>query len=772
MASALEEDQEAERLARLRMSGGFPGGMVVQQGYNPDQTPTYAPVPVEAPANIPTADPATEYIRPYMPTPGPPQRPDFPGGVYVQQEPRYPQAPPEMQPGGSGGQVPARGIADVRDETPAASALSVYRQYPPSPEDLKAAGVSPATSAILQARDRDTEPTVEGGPTMLGRALQAAGGVVSDVAGAISKEFTGRGTTAATSTSLAATVPEPAPAAPEKPTELTTVKGAPGAPAAPITSGGKPRQRSQAPDATEKVTIDPRAYVDMERTNKPLYDAITHVAATMDMSPWELTNMVYAASKYDPSYNKDGRIGLTGLTDADVARYQKEHPELFKDSQGNPVTAQDPYTNLVLGAYKYKELQDLYGRNTPSAIYSYFATPGRVNEWARMTPDQQKEHIPEDVTARVREAINPAAPDTPRTGFIGKLTDAGTSTAAQANQALLASARTGNPGIFASWQADNLPRGMSANDGWRHTEALMVAAMVAKGDMEGAQRARELVFQMSHVGASQSLMSAYQAISSGDYEGAAQQLARAYYFAPDGGIGKFYATPTGVYGQRFNEATRQPIGGLIKINPEQVLGMLNMTKDPQKFLTTLRESQKTNSDIEHKQAQSELARAQAKDIPLKREQYGEAVDTRQLGIIVNALTKGTGAGTNRDPTVAAQLAKEIHDYYPTKDLTGQPQDIPAPIAGQMGLWNDMKFNNPRMSGAVAKAVAKDLYDRGGQYQVRPSTDPSMPGWAAVFHKDAPNQVVALFSPPVASQFLRPAAPRPQSPIGATPAPAR
>jgi len=536
------------------------------------------------------------------------------------------------------------------------------------------------------------------------------------------------------------------------------VKGATGTPKS---ATGAPKA---PPNATPKASIDPTFLVQLEKSNPALHDQIVQAATAAGVGSWDYANLLYATSKLDPNYNEGGRKGMAGLTDADIASFKNSaYGQAFANA--DPM---NPATNLMMGALKFRETRDEFGPRTPSSILAYRVGVDRTNELSRHTPEQQREHLPPVDMNFVQQAIGgPNAK--PGTESQDKLTDNGTYQPRAGAQAMVASAQAGDPRIYYRYQNDNLPRGMTSNDGWRYAEGKMVTGFIRAGDMEGAQKAREMLFQMQHVGANQALMRAHSLLGAGDMVGAAKELALAYWATPDGGQARVHVTPQGIIAQRYNEPTGQPVGAPILMDQARIMSLMQLTQDPMAYQKNVREGQKLNSEIEHRSAETEKLKAETVDIPLKRETAQDEITRRYVNDVLRSM-KPTG-GANKDPTISAQIEKEFAEYYEIKDpLTGKITPPSPELEAQGNLFKDMRFNMPRLPSVTARGIAKDLYEnpKGGAYAVKSGTGGV--GW--IYHRSNPNQAVAFLSPSIARLFITaPASPPPVSPVGgATAAP--
>ena len=529
--------------------------------------------------------------------------------------------------------------------------------------------------------------------------------------------------------------------------------------------------RREPPPATPKANIDPNYLVRLEQSNPALHDTIVQAATAAGVGSWDYANLIYGASKGNPNYNEGGRKGLAGITDEDIQKYKSgAYAQVFANA--DPM---NPATNLMMGALKFREMRDLYGSRTPGSLIAYRVGEDRANELSRHTPEQQREHLPPADLNFVRQAIG--GPDAkPGTEPQLHASDSGTYQPRQAAQVLIKAAQEGDPRVYYRYQNDNLPRGMTSNDGWRYAETKMVTGFIRAGDMEGAQKAREMLFQMQHIGANQALMRARSYLQAGDMVGAAKEAALAYWATPDGGQARFHVTPQGIIGQRYNEATGQPVGAPFPLDENRIMGLMQITQDAGAYQKNVREAQKLNAEIEHKRAETGKAIAETgkiveetKDIPLKRETAQDEITRRYVNDVLRSMKPGAGSAASKDPAISHAIEQEIKDYYEIKDITGKVLPSTPDLEAQSALHKDMRFNMPRLAGATARGIAQDLYNnpKGGTYGVKEGTGGV--GW--VYHRSNPNQAIAVLSPNIARLFITaaPAAPPPPPRIGATPA---
>jgi hypothetical protein len=114
-----------------------------------------------------------------------------------------------------------------------------------------------------------------------------------------------------------------------------------------------------------------------------------------------------------------------------------------------------------------------FGKDTPSSFAAYNGGPGGVTHPHAM------------------EYAASAFPGTKLTDkdFVG----AGTATPT----GLIHAGTQGGPTGFLRYVVNRAPSGMPMSDAWRHAESLLVNAFLERGDLAGAQHAKDWVLQMS-----------------------------------------------------------------------------------------------------------------------------------------------------------------------------------------------------------------------------------------------------------------------------------
>jgi hypothetical protein len=335
----------------------------------------------------------------------------------------------------------------------------------------------------------------------------------------------------------------------------------------------------------------------------------------------------------------------------------------------------------------------------------------------------------------------------------------------------------------------NAPRGMSTNDMWPHVGTLLEQAYILKGDMVGAQRAREYVFQQQHVGSNQALMDAYRAMAVGDSAGAAQFLAKSHAFVPDGSTMSFKVGPNNtLWGQRFADGSgNQPMGGPFQVTPGGIATMLNQTLDPQQFLKTLNAERELTQKMVHDQLMTGVRRegiqttAETQDLNRAQRaataEAGQTAATARTQLQVDAANQRAEEANQRMRDIAAArtgqianarrnaLTKEADNYW---NPNTNPQDFaggdmsPAQLSQAFDIHAGMRTATPDLQPRSAVDFTKNILNNS--WSVRPTAD----GRLAVLDKPNNSGNVRAYLPgSMASIFGRSVG---ETPVSATPQP--
>jgi hypothetical protein len=187
----------------------------------------------------------------------------------------------------------------------------------------------------------------------------------------------------------------------------------------------------------------------------------------------------------------------------------------------------------------------------------------------------------------------------------------------------------GGPAGAVNYLAQTGAKGAGMTDLLRTAEMKGMQAAILAGDFAGAQHVRDMIFQISQQGAASNLMAAHQALIAGDGVGAAQALARAHAFFPDGSIGRFGVDNKGqVWAQRVDE--RDPsktLGSPFQVTPTALVSQLMMTRDPAQYVKMVTEQQQSvahmrqmNAMADFYQLKPALETARTEELARSREQ--------------------------------------------------------------------------------------------------------------------------------------------------------
>jgi len=318
-------------------------------------------------------------------------------------------------------------------------------------------------------------------------------------------------------------------------------------------------------------------------------------------------------------------------------------------------------------------------------------------------------------------------------------------------------ARAG-PDQFQKYIVDTAPRGQSMSDAWQHVQGLLLEHFVAKGDMDGAEKAQDFVMRQAFMGSNMHLMGAAASLERGDGMTAAQQLAKAHAFFPDGTAGRFMTNGREVFGVRLDEATGKPLGSPFKITAQDARAQLQVTGNQMTFAKFLSDQQKAAADIRLHNAQAGYqeqrpaieagkeygrnvraaeGRAAAEDRIRLSNQY---IDRRQAE--ANAAAEARAA-REKDPETAKQL-----DEFQTKYSDPAEWPIHANFAGKPNeaeytrrratLLRSLKANSPGMSLGPKDAayIADQILTNA--YKIEPT-----PGGFAVLDKQSGQRVPGI-----------------------------
>lgn len=434
---------------------------------------------------------------------------------------------------------------------------------------------------------------------------------------------------------------------------------------------------SSAPNASAhmvKPPIDPRPYAYFAEHNPQFKELIDRAAEATGASPYRIAAHKWAESR-GAMTSPDGADGEHGIMQFMPGTRDEIDPQHHLDTQ-------DPEQALLLGGMLINKLDGKYGKDSPASVAAYNGSGPKARAYAQ----------------RLMGGNIPDSAFSTETG--GSMTAKG-----------IVQAGSQSPDAALKYMVQTAPEGMPMSDVWRHAEAQLVGAFISKGDMEGAQHARDFILQLSHTGSNQNLMAAHQALSSGNATAAAQFLAKAHAFFPDGTIGKFSTDGKNIVAQRLDENDPQhQLGPAFNVTPNEIAGLLNQTTDPNKYLTSLQTQQKANADASYKRQHGDYLAG----LPQSRANVAAIqADSRQAVATQNNDTKLQVAGINAaakagapDKAMTANINKETDTRYnelsmpdSTPDQRAQLSMIHAAVARTGATPNE------------ADMVARGLSDR-------------------------------------------------------------
>jgi hypothetical protein len=158
----------------------------------------------------------------------------------------------------------------------------------------------------------------------------------------------------------------------------------------------------QLVDHEPRLPVPVGRYKQLEKDQPTLFEAVNHVADDVGIPRLDLAALVYANSDDNPNARDGNRLGYMGITPDDARRY---------DPNGH-LDPTNPIQNLYLGALKYKQLSEEYGRGTADVFAAYHAGGDVVNAMQRRDPADHESVAPHgtfDFINRVvgREPNNP-----------------------------------------------------------------------------------------------------------------------------------------------------------------------------------------------------------------------------------------------------------------------------------------------------------------------------------------------------------------------------
>jgi hypothetical protein len=197
---------------------------------------------------------------------------------------------------------------------------------------------------------------------------------------------------------------------------------------------------------------------------------------------------------------------------------------------------------------------------------------------------------------------------------------------------LVSNVSQGGPDAGMTYLQNSNPRGMTSDDLLRTAQNSMLAWTMHLGPA-AMEQGQEFVTMFAQQGTFQHLKRGFEMQSVGDAQGAANEYAQAYKYFPNGENTRFRVTGApgqqNIWGERFDPHTGDRIGEPFQVNPQMVRNMLNITSNPQTYLKTLDQMQKTDAERLHYQSVADHYKDMADHYSNQAAQAAEADKTRR-----------------------------------------------------------------------------------------------------------------------------------------------
>ncbi len=410
----------------------------------------------------------------------------------------------------------------------------------------------------------------------------------------------------------------------------------------------------QAPDArtsndvTTRTAFDGRPYAALVAQAPQYARMVDQAADKYGVTPARLALHWQLESGLDTAA-PDSATGAQGLLQIQPGTARYFDPTGTRD----PTRLPDA---LDLAAQNIHLADTRYGRDTPLSVAAYQGGNGSADAIAA----GEGAHHPNTVAYMAKSFPGQTlGPDQLQPGH------------AMNPGGILQAARTGGPDAVLNFVARSGPAAAPLFDKWRQAESALMTAATAKSDVAGMTHARDFVFQQLHQGNATSLINAYQALQAGDGTSAAQQLARANAFFPDGVTSRFGMDAQGnVWMQRVDEHDpTKPLGAPTQVTPDKLQTMLIQTQDPNQFAQVLSEQQQQVARIRLEQQHGDY--------------YSKLAGVREYMADRQAQTQQAVARTRASAlTAAAGIRAGASEYGADQRLQGPacaavPWDVPA-----------------------------------------------------------------------------------------------
>lgn len=501
------------------------------------------------------------------------------------------------------------------------------------------------------------------------------------------------------------------------------------------TPGGAAVQTEPPPTSAQyKGQIPVHSYNHLGNTNPELFNMITEEATRVGVTPQRLIHTAAFESKFNNA--KPGKDGETSMFQILPSTQLELERQYFGGQHFDLTKPENVRVAARMSALYIRQMDDKFGADSYASVAAYNGGPGFQTSPGR-----------ENAMTYAAKFFDPKGQSTDYSKF-----DFGSGTGGTMTANGVVQASKGGPDSTMRYIVDSAPRGLSMSDGWQHAQSLMVNSFLQLGDIEGAEKAQDFMMRQAFMGSNTHLMGAAASLERGDGMTAAQQLAKAHAFFPDGTAGRFMTNGREVFGVRLDEATGKPLGSPFKITAQEVRAQLQVTGNPMTFSKFLSDQQKSAAETRLHNAQAGVAetkpaidlakigganaRAQA---TIDQHERGEAYKNARLAMQLAAKEAADRAA--KDPETLKQLNdaadKALNDPnnpWPIPPVYDTPEKQSKYNSQRTQMVTGLIRSSPGMSlpPGTARYIAQNLLNE--TWKLHPTADPKDPtknGWAVV-----------------------------------------
>jgi hypothetical protein len=405
------------------------------------------------------------------------------------------------------------------------------------------------------------------------------------------------------------------------------------APNAPIEKGMPPAARVTLPQSSEPIVpgqvtpttqsertpeirspgINPQAFAWLVKNRPEDATYVQQMADKYGVSPERIAAHWWKESGLKRS-SPDGTSGEQGVMQFMPGTRQEVDPE----GKLNPY---DYHNSIEMGARYIRQLDDKFGKDKFNSVVAYNGGPGTADRLASGQPTNGN---------AARYASHPV--------FFGGETinasDIKGSMQLDPGKMKEVAEKSG-PSGFLNYLATTAPGNQPLSDKWRAAEDAMIRFAITRGGgtnpdpIKSMREAQQWVLEQSRSGVNDNLQTALRSMTLGDNQTAAQYLAKAHAFFPDGTIARFGVDEKNqLWTQRLDEhEPSRALGPPSRVTPQQVEQLMLTSKDPNNYIKLLDAQQKNAAEIVHMAKQDEYWKDMGdykKDMSIWQQQQGEA----------------------------------------------------------------------------------------------------------------------------------------------------